>query len=348
MPRSPMRSPLRSSTITRRGLLGGAVALALVACGSKPEPASTTTATSGAFPATVTHKFGTVTVPSRPERIVVVGLTEQDTVLQLGYRPIATTEWYGEQPGAVWPWASSLLGDAKPTVLTTADGFAFEKIAALTPDLIIGVNAGIKKADYDKLSALAPTIAPAVGALDYFSPWDGQVELIAAALGMPEQGRKLIADVKDAYAKAAAANPDFKGKTASFSQGSPYEGELYVYPDGLNTEFLTYLGFTITDGLEKFAADAGSQAQISAENLDRIDADLIVFATEKAADIKSLEAMKTFETLAAVKGKRAVFTNATLSGAIYFMTPLALTYVVDHLTPHLARAIDGQSPRSIV
>jgi iron complex transport system substrate-binding protein len=279
---------------------------------------------------------------------VVVGLTEQDTVLQLGYRPIATTEWYGEQPSAVWPWATSLLGDAKPTVLTTADGFAFEKIAALAPDLIIGVNAGMKKADYDKLSALAPTIAPAVGALDYFSPWDGQVELIAGALGVPDQGKQLIAGVRDAYAKAAAAHPEFEGKTASFSQGSPYEGELYVYPNGLNTEFLTYLGFTITPGLEKFAPEAGSQAQISAENLDRVDADLIVFATEKAADIKALEAMKTFETLDAVKGKHAVFTNATLSGAIYFMTPLALTYVVDHLTPHLASAVAGTSPRSIV
>ncbi len=40
--------------------------------------------------------------------------------------------------------------------------------------------------------------------------------------------------------------------------------------------------------------------------------------------------------------------NVTLSGAIYFMTPLALTYVVDHLTPHLARALAEKSPRSLV
>ena len=95
-------------------------ALAVVAgCGSDTEPAeddSAARAGDGAFPAQVEHKFGTTTVPSKPERIVVVGLTEQDTVLALGDKPIATTEWYGEQPHAVWPWAREALGDAKPIV----------------------------------------------------------------------------------------------------------------------------------------------------------------------------------------------------------------------------------------
>ena len=71
---------------------------------------------------------------------MAVGLTEQDTILALGYKPIATSERYGEQPYAVWPWARAALGDAKPKVLQTEDGFDFEGIAALRPDLILGVN----------------------------------------------------------------------------------------------------------------------------------------------------------------------------------------------------------------
>ena len=342
--------PPRAPTLTRRGLLGGALALALVACADDRgagSQASGPSSDAGTFPATVEHTFGTVTVPARPERVVIVGLTEQDTVLQLGYVPVATTEWYGEQPHAVWPWATELLGDAKPTVLTAADGFDFEKIAGLAPDLIIGVNAGMQKADYAKLTKLAPTIGPPVGAKEYFSPWADQVALVAAALGMPAAGRKLVDDVAAAYAKAAAANPDFAGRSATFSQGAPYEGELYVYPDGLNTDFLTELGFVITPGLEDYAKD-GYQATISAENLDRIDADVIVFATEKDADLEALDAMSTFSSLDAVKNNRSVYTNATLSGAIYFMTPLALTYVAEHLTPHLATALAGKAPRELV
>ena len=77
----------------------------------------------------------------------MVGVTEQDTVLALGYKPIATTEWYGKHPYAVWPWARDELGDAKPTVLDVSDGFQFEKVAGLRPDLIIGVNAGMTRTD---------------------------------------------------------------------------------------------------------------------------------------------------------------------------------------------------------
>jgi ABC-type Fe3+-hydroxamate transport system substrate-binding protein len=52
-------------------------------CGSGDEPAGAPTASGdGAFPARVEHKFGSTTVPERPSRIVVVGLTEQDTVLR--------------------------------------------------------------------------------------------------------------------------------------------------------------------------------------------------------------------------------------------------------------------------
>ena len=45
---------------------------------------------------------------------------------------------------------------------------------------------------------------------------------------------------------------------------------------------------------------------------------------------------------------RAVFTDATLSGAIYFMTPLSLPYVLERLTPALAEAVAGQAPRAMM
>ena len=147
--------------MTRSLLTAVLLTAALVAGCGADEPDSGPPAAppaDAAFPADVEHKFGSTTVPAQPERIAVVGLTEQDTVLALGHKPIATTEWYGDQPDAVWPWAQDELGDAKPTVLSNADGFQFEKIAALRPDLIIGNNAGMQRADYEKLSKLAPTV----------------------------------------------------------------------------------------------------------------------------------------------------------------------------------------------
>jgi iron complex transport system substrate-binding protein len=332
-----------------------ALALVLLAgCGSSGESGdgsggeATAPAGDGAFPAKVAHKYGTTTVPARPRRIVSVGLTEQDTILALGYKPIATTEWYGEQPYAVWPWARAALGDSKPAVLRTDDGFEFEKIAALRPDLIIGVNSGMSQGDYEKLSRLAPTIPPGKGSTEYFSPWDTQVELIAAALGKPGEGRALVRGIKDDYAKVAAAHPEFRGKTATFSQNAFYDGLLYVYPDGLGTEFLTMLGFKINPKLAPLQKKAGEQAAISAERLDVIDADVIVFATEKPSDVAALEKVPTFDKLAAVAEHRAVYTDGTLAGALYFISPLSLPYVLERLTPQLEAAVAGTAPKRVV
>jgi iron complex transport system substrate-binding protein len=338
------------SRLPRLLALAGAT-LALASCGSSDDSANETTtaaAGAGAFPAKVEHKFGTTTVPGPPERIVVVGLTEQDTVLALGEKPIATTEWYGEQPYAVWPWARPALGDAKPTVLKNPDGFDFEKIASLSPDLILGTNAGMKKADYEKLSQLAPTIASAKGSSDYFSPWTEQVTLISEALGKKQQGQALIDGVKASYAKVAAAHPEWKGKTVTFAQNAFYDGEILVYPEGLNTEFLTYLGFEINPKVTALKTNEGEQVGVSAERLDVIDADVIVFATEKPADVQELKKVPTFGQLDAVKQNRAVYTDGTLAGAAYFMTPLSFPYVLEHLVPQLEAAVAGKAPRKVV
>ena len=73
---------------------------------SDDEPSSSTSAPDataardGAFPVSVTHKYGQTAVEEEPVRVVSVGVTEQDILLQLGVVPVAVTEWYGEKPFA--------------------------------------------------------------------------------------------------------------------------------------------------------------------------------------------------------------------------------------------------------
>lgn len=320
--------------------------LAVVGCANTQSgPAAPAPSVAGAFPVTVEHKYGSTTVEAKPERVVSVGLTEQDVLLQLGVIPIAVTDWYGDQPHATWPWAQKLLGDAKPTVLTTTSGIQFEKVAQLGPDLIVGTNAGLSKQDYDKLSQIAPVVTSVAGSTPYFSAWDAQTLQIAKALGQEAAGAELVARTKQLFAQAKAEHPEFAGKTATFSQGAPYEGSLYVYPAGLSTQFLTDLGLTITPGLEKYQKESGGQAVISAELADAIDADVIVFATESAENFNALQKWPATKNIAAVRENRAAYTDATLAGAIYFTTPLSLEYVAANLTPKLAEAASGSAPR---
>jgi iron complex transport system substrate-binding protein len=324
--------------------------LVAAGCGSEDDSADSAAAQTtapnaakAAFPATVEHRYGTTTVNQAPQRIVTVGSTEQDVILALGLKPVGVTEWYGDQPYATWPWARAALGDTKPAVLHADDGINIEAVAKLRPDLIVGTNSGMDKNMYKKLSALAPTIAGPKGGTLYFSPWDVQTQLIADALGMHDRGAEVIDDVKRTFADALAAHPEFKGKTVTFSQNAFYDGKLYVYPPGLGVEFLDLLGFTVNPKIKPLA-EPGSQAEISAERLDVIDADVMVFATEKPADVKNLLKVPTFKPLKAVAGHHTVFTDATLSGAMYFETPLSLPYVAQRLTPLLAEAVAGKAP----
>lgn len=351
-------------TLSRRAFGRGVGALAvlgaLAACGR--DTASTTTdgpttvgttasalagssapsaAVTDSFPLTVAHQLGTTTVPAAPQRIVSVGLTEQDFVLALGQVPIAVTDWYGDQPHAIWPWATAALGSATPpTVLNSADGIDYLEVAGLKPDLILGLNAGLDAESYARVSQIAPTIGPPLGTTNqYFDSWQSYLQTIAAAMGRSAQGAALEKSVKDTFAQAAAAHPQFAGKNVIWLQNAVSDGNFYAYPQGLGTEFLTDLGFAIPDVLDQYVPAEGGQALIPAERIAVLDAaDYLVWATESDADRTALEALPGFAELAAVKAGRSVYTGAVLSGAMYFASPLSLPYVADNLVPLLAGA----------
>jgi iron complex transport system substrate-binding protein len=329
--------------LTRRGALGGglglAAALGLAACGGSDgadgadgtAPAGSASAGAG-FPVTVRHAFGSTEIPAAPQRVVSAGATQQDVLLALGVVPVGITDWYGDQPFGTWPWAQDALGDATPTLLSADDGFQLEKIAALTPDLIVATNDGMTKADFDKLSAIAPTLPHSGDYGDYAEPWSVQTESIGTALGLRTEARQVVVDVMKTFADARAAHPAFEGTKVVLLQNAVYDGSVIAYQDGFSTEFLTDLGLVVLPGLDKFAQDA--QAYIPLEQLSVLDgADLLIWATEKPEDEDKLHQVPGFDQLTAVREGRSLYTGGTLSGAIYFSTVLSLPYVVDTLVP---------------
>jgi iron complex transport system substrate-binding protein len=322
------------------------LAAAVAACGDDASSRPPEAAETEGFPVTVEHDLGTTDIPAAPERVVTVGLTEQDTVLALGLTPVGVTEWYGDQPHATWPWAQDELGDAEPTVLSQTDGLQYEAIAALDPDLILGLNAGLDEESYERLSEIAPTVAHPPGAEPYFSEWRDQVELIGRAVGRPDEATALVEDIDAAFAEAAAAHPEFAGVPAILLQNAFYDGQAIAYQEGLSTDFLTDLGFAIPAELDPFVTEAdGSQAFIPLEQLSTLDAaDVLIWATEKPEDRAALEAEPVYASLEEVQAGRLVFTDGLTAGAIYFASPLSLPYVLDRLVPALAGTLSGSGP----
>lgn len=343
------------STTLRRGGVGlaaMALVLGLVACNGSagdtpPGPAATGAAGSGAeegaFPVTIEHKHGSTTIEEEPQRVITVGLKEQDDLLALGVVPIATTAWLDESPGGIYPWAQQALGDGKTPELLSGEEIEFEKITALQPDLIIALYAGLSDSDYATLSKIAPTVAQPDGVPDYGIGWQDQLLTVGTAIGRPQAAEAYLAEVEAQLASVAEEHPEFAGRTALFA--TPFEG-VYVYGSSdPRSRLLTDLGFDLPSDIDEVVGTEEFGANISTEKLEFIDVDALVWLTNVGPDREALESNKVYENLAVHTEGRAVYVGDAefpeYGFSISFVTALSLPYTVDRLVPQLAAAVDG-------
>ncbi|BCB79769.1 iron-siderophore ABC transporter substrate-binding protein [Phytohabitans flavus] len=325
--------------------LAVALLLALTACSSADDPAPGSSAAGGAWPVKMSHKYGETTIPAEPKRIVTVGLMEQDALIALGVVPIATTNWLGEYPGAIGPWAQDelkTLGGTNPEVLKdTGGGPEFEKIAALKPDLILALYSGVTKEQYDTLSGIAPTVAQPKEYADYGIPWQEITTNVGQAIGKADRATSLVRDVEAKFEAARQANPAFAGKSALVA--TPYEGTFVYGSQDNRTRILTALGFGLPADLDKVIGDAFG-ANISAERTDLLDRDALVWiVTDPAADKTKLHADRVYGGLRVAKEGREVFIDEgePYGHAFSFVSALSLPYLLEQLVPQLAAAVDG-------
>lgn len=342
-PQSVGRS-FRAAAFNRRSFLGGTMglgsALLLGACQNEANQTPTAAGTNGTsqsvFPVEIQHKFGTTMVPGAAERIASVGLTEHDAILALGLQPVAVTEWFGGFPYATWPWAQDLL-ESKPEVLSYADGVQIERVAQLAPDLILGTNAGLNKGTYNKLSQIAPVIAQSGEYTDYFEPWRVQSSAIGKALGKDPEMQDLMTHVDEVYAKAREDHPEFEGKNVFLMAPAFYDGSIYVYQEGISTEFLSSLGLAFPDVIQEYATD-DTNAFIPKEDLvDALEVgDVVIWLTTSDEEQQTLLDDPIIQRLRSTQEDRNIFTGLEIGGAVNFSTVLSLPWLADELVPQLA------------
>jgi iron complex transport system substrate-binding protein len=321
---------------SRRGFLGAGAAVGLLAVATPAACSSHKPAHAGAGggPVTIAHVFGETTVPEPPKRVVSAGYTGQDDLLALGVVPIAVTNWFGDQPFAVWPWARPKLGNAKPVVLNLDNGIQLQRIAGLKPDLIVATDAGVDADTYQKLSAIAPTIPQSDGDA-FFEPWKEQAKAIGQAVFRPDQMKSLINGVDQSFAAIANKYPQFKNKKVLLLQGKLHQDNV-VATTGWHTEFLTQMGLAIADSVNRFAVDQ-QRAFIPRDTINPVlgAADLLIWTTESDDDQAGLLANPD---VAALRG-RSVFTTKDQAGAIGFASPLSYPLVADQLPPLIANIL---------
>lgn len=337
----------RTATVAAAGLL-----LFLTACGpnndnSSSAPASASAA-ADAFPVSLPHKFGATEIKAEPKRIVTVGLVEQDALLALGVVPVGTSEWFGEKPGAIWPWAEQALGSApKPQVLTSTDGIQFEKVAALRPDLILAVYSGLTNEDYATLSKIAPTVAQPKDQVDYGVGWQELTRTVGASVGKKAQADKLVTDVEARFAQVKQEHPEFAGKTGLMA--TTYEGYWVYGPQDPRGRLLTDLGFKLPDGL---ATVTGKEfgANLSKERTDLLNTDLLIWIVDDyAKDKAKVEADPLYAKLKVKTEARDIYVEngEEVGAATSFITVLSLPFLLDKLVPQMSAAIDGNPATAV-
>lgn len=285
-----------------------------------------------AFPITLEHKYGSVTIAKQPTRVVSVGKVDQDDILSFGIKPLAVRDWYGNQPYGIWPWAQARLGDAKP-VLLSARIIDYEAVAALKPDIIIGVTAAMNEQEYQKLVAIAPVLAQPAEYEDWTIPWYVRHLLIGKALGFSSLAEQQVTTLQKKLTDAKLSHPEFNNKTAAVAFYYNKQPGAYASKD-LRSQFLINLGFIIPKEIDKVAGNA-FYASFSEERLDILNNDIVVWLASKE-HIEHASTSILRKRMSFYKNKKEYFTGELVGGAFSFFSYLSIQYLLDEMLPELS------------
>lgn len=136
------------------------LALILAACGASVEATPSRVVAETTTTRTIEHAFGTTEIPAAPTRVVALGeeMLLAD-LLDSGIKPVASIVNVPEHVPLITP--EELAGT---DLLATAGDISIEQLLAYNPDLIVGTAFFISEIGYERLAAIAPTVA--VGATD--------------------------------------------------------------------------------------------------------------------------------------------------------------------------------------
>ena len=341
-----------------RGAPVALVALAavlLTACGSSSSGTAAPAAPSApaqeqvSFPVTVTHAFGTTTVPERPTRVATVSWVNADVALALGVVPVGMPrDEYGGNAQGSTPWKDAALqeagaalgGPSAPALYSEADGVDAAAIAKTAPDIILAAYSGLTKEDYDKLSKIAPVVAyPQVA---FGTSWQDSTGLIGSALGLPQRAEQVVQRTERQIADAAAAHPQLQGKTFLYGNLEPGTGKpvsLYTANDS-RPRFLQSLGMTPAPVMDGRGSSA-FYVEWSPERASELASDVFVTWVPAAAAKDAIGTDPLLRQIPAVRtGALVADPDNTLTLSVSAASPLSLPWALERFVPQLAAAAD--------
>ena len=291
---------------------------------------------------TIQHAFGETVVPADAKNVVTLGWGSTDAAIALGVVPVAMPfDSYAGDDEGVLPWvreAVDAMGADLPTVLPDApEEPPYDAIDDANPDVILAVYSGITQEQYDLLSEIAPVVAYSGEA--WSTPWRDLISTVGKALGKDAEAADVIAGIESEVADAAAAHPEFAGKTIAAVWD--VAGTFYVYKTAdPRVEFLLDLGFVNAPSVDELAnGDATFYYTLSYEQLDQLSSDVVLnYADTEAGAEAFLTAPQTSVIPAVAAGHAAQVVGTEYISAVSPPTALSIPWGLDRLVEVLAAA----------
>lgn len=328
--------------MTRRLLLSFLVlgTLLIGACGddgdsadAADEPTDDAAASDGESaddPVVIEHLYGTTELDAVPERIVSLNTQWLGALQALGVQPVGYNVDDLAGPDGVFPWEEVPDG-AEP--LDAAAEIPYEAIAALDPDLILVTYAVTDQATYDQLNAIAPTIA-ALGERQV-DTWQEQTTVLGEVLRDPEAAAAVIDDVEGQLAAVADELPGLEGRTFAMANYVPNSGIWVIAdPDDGASLFFQSFGMEITPTILEAAEGAAGRIQLSFEQIDQLDADLLVMFTNGADPAE----IPGYDNLPAVQSGAVSLPDYADVVGLNTPSPLSIPYSLEWVRPALEAA----------
>jgi len=308
--------------------MAAVVALVVGACSSGDDPSSS--------PVQINLPDGrTVTVPETPQRIVTLGGQWTDVALSFGVTPVGYYDALESQSKKKTPWFGNKLDDS---VLIDPNADVVGAVAKLKPDLILAPGFASMAEGFDKLEKMAPTIDKISG--QEVDPWQDMVTLMGTILHQPDKAEEIIAGVDEKINALAAEYPGLKGKTYSFAflYGSDQISVLGNPNDGA-AKLFGQLGLTMSPTAAAKSKETGQpRFQVSTENIDLLDGDLLVMASQTPSLQDRVETLPGYRSLPSVTSDAVAMLSTLEITGLNEPSPNSIPYAFDKMAPALKAA----------
>lgn len=276
------------------------------------------------YPHTMAMENGDVTINKKPERVIALGASSTATLLDLEITPIATSI----DPITVdtqSPWLPEMVKEISDGSLRSNGELQYERIAELSPDLIVGSSSQFRDKDtFEKLNAIAPTVSANTGAK--IPDWDEQLLAVAESLNEIELAERLISETKSKFQEVGSHVANISEVSYTFV-GYTSSDDGFKYGNGSIFEL-----FGMTPSVNQ---DNGGQGSISMENVSQLDSDMLFVWPYPDDRKEELENNTAFKSLDVVKRGDVHFMSYAEAAAINDTDPMALDWLLDKLTPSI-------------